>query len=71
MQIYIFAPHYFSAITLFLFCINCFYGISQNDKALKDSLNRLDTTAFKSKAFLNNAVRLQKLFDPFREKPKK
>jgi len=58
-------------MTLFPFCINSFYGISQNDKALKDSFNRLDTTDFKSKAFLNNAVRLQKFFDPFREKSKK
>lgn len=45
-----------------------FSAIAQKNK---DVIASLDTSAFKGKLLLNNAIRFDKFFDPFREKIKK
>jgi hypothetical protein len=46
-------------------------SFSANAQKNKDVIALLDTSAFKGKLLLNNAIRFDKFFDPFREKIKK
>jgi pimeloyl-ACP methyl ester carboxylesterase len=55
---------------LFLFLGNTFFTIAQNDKDTKEALSKLDTTAFKGKAFLNKAQFIKSLVQPLRTKEK-
>lgn len=46
-------PYVYSAIKLLVILLLSFNSFAQSDKDLKDALSKLDTTAFKGKAFLN------------------
>lgn len=47
-----------------------FNSFAQSDKDLKDALSKLDTTAFKGKAFLNKAFFVKSLIAPLQKKEK-
>jgi hypothetical protein len=69
MKIRNYPPH-FCIITI-LFCIIFILSFSAIAQKNNDAIASLDTSAFKGKLLLNNAIRLDKFFDPFREKIKK
>ena len=59
-------PYVYSAIKLLVILLLSFNSFAQSDKDLKDALSKLDTTAFKGKAFLNKAFFIKSLIAPFR-----
>ena len=69
MKIRNYPPHF--NIILIINCIIFILSFSANAQKNKDIIALLDTSAFKGKLLLNNAVRFDKFFDPFREKIKK
>ena len=68
MKITNYPPHF--GIILIINCI-IILSFSSYGQKNKDIIALLDTSAFKGKLLLNNAIRLDKFFDPFREKTKK
>lgn len=63
-------PSYFNTI-LIINCIIFIFSFSANAQKNKDIIALLDTSAFKGKPLLNNTIRLQKFFDPFRKNTEK
>ena len=61
---------YYATMTFILFLLLQFDSFAQNDKDTKEALSKLDTSAFKGKAFLNKAFFLKSLIEPFRSKEK-
>lgn len=59
--------------TLFIsiaFILLGFIGFAQDEKAIKETLAKMDTTALKGKAFLNKALVIGQLIEPLRTKDK-